>query len=135
MNYDIIGDIHGHADKLKGLLGQLGYRERRGAYCHPDRKAIFVGDLIDRGPGQLSTLHLVHAMVERNSAWVTMGNHELNAIAWAYGCRERNEKNRKQHERFLADVVEGSPEHCYWVDWFLELPVWIEEPAFRVVHA
>ena len=91
--------------------------------------------MIDRGPGQLATLKLVRAMVEAGSARVVMGNHEFNAIAWAFGHRPRNEKNRKQHEAFLAEVGEGSEEHRKWVKWLLELPLWIEEANFRVVHA
>lgn len=49
--YDIIGDIHGCADELEGLLGVLGYRQdgRGGPHRHESRCAIFVGDLIDRG--------------------------------------------------------------------------------------
>ncbi len=45
MNYDIIGDIHGHAGALVALLEKLGYRERAGAYRHPDRMAVFVRGL------------------------------------------------------------------------------------------
>ena len=56
MAYDIIGDIHGQADKLDGLLKHMGYRERDGAYRHPSRKAIFVGDIIDGGPRQVTLL-------------------------------------------------------------------------------
>ena len=50
MIYDIIGDIHGQADKLKGLLVQLGYVDS-GEYFvpPPNHKAVFIGDLIDRG--------------------------------------------------------------------------------------
>ena len=47
---DFIGDIHGHADKLEELLVKLGYVKVNGAYSHPERKALFVGDYIDRGP-------------------------------------------------------------------------------------
>jgi hypothetical protein len=50
MNVDIIGDIHGQHDKLVELLAHLDYREIDGAWRHPNRQAIFVGDLIDRGP-------------------------------------------------------------------------------------
>ena len=57
--YDIIGDVHGCASKLKGLLDTLGYRQHRGAYRHPNRQAIFVGDLIDRGREQVETVELV----------------------------------------------------------------------------
>ena len=52
MEYDIVGDVHGQADKLEALLLAMGYRQHAGAYWHPTRKAIFVGDFIDRGPGK-----------------------------------------------------------------------------------
>lgn len=48
--YDIIGDVHGHAGELKTLLGSLGYRHCRDGFRNSDRMAVFVGDLIDRGP-------------------------------------------------------------------------------------
>ena len=48
--YDIIGDIHGHAQELKSLLVKMDYSVTEGVWQHPARKAIFVGDLIDRGP-------------------------------------------------------------------------------------
>ena len=46
--FDIVGDVHGEADKLVGLLQQLGYRERDGAFKLSGHQAILVGDLIDR---------------------------------------------------------------------------------------
>jgi len=147
MAHDIIGDIHGHADLLEALLAKLGYQERGGAWRHPSRTAVFVGDLIDRGPGQLRTLKLVRAMLEAGSARAVMGNHELNAIAWAtpdpandgLHLRARHGttgiKNHSQHQAFLAEVGLDSPEHQAWIDWFYELPLWIEQNGFRVVHA
>ena len=147
MAYDIIGDIHGHADQLEALLKKLGYAIKSGAWRHPDRTAIFVGDFVDRGPGQLRTLELVRGMLDAGSARAVMGNHEFNAIAWAtpdprndgHHLRPRHgatgEKNRRQHDAFLAEIEPDSPEHAAWVNWFLELPLWIEEPGFRVVHA
>ena len=51
MAYDIIGDIHGQEDKLEALLLRtLGYRDTAGAWRHPTRQELFVGDFIDRGP-------------------------------------------------------------------------------------
>ena len=54
--YDLIGDIHGHADTLERLLKQLGYSRHHGVYGHSDRQAIFLGDFIDRGPQIRETL-------------------------------------------------------------------------------
>ena len=147
MNHDIIGDIHGHADQLEALLTELGYRHRGGAWRHPSRTAIFVGDFVDRGAGQLRTLELVRAMTDAGSARAIMGNHEFNAIAWAtpdpqsdgHHLRHRHgdngTKNRHQHEAFLAEVGEDTQDHRSWIEWFLNLPLWIEEETFRVVHA
>lgn len=83
--YDIIGDLHGCATKLEALLAALGYAEdnRTGTYRHPQRTAIFVGDLVDRGPEQLRVLQIVKAMVDAGNAHIVMGNHEFNALAYA----------------------------------------------------
>jgi hypothetical protein len=81
--YDIIGDVHGNLAKFEELLRQLGYVEGSGAFQHPERQAVFVGDLIDRGDENLRVVALVRAMVESGAARVIMGNHEFNAIAYA----------------------------------------------------
>jgi len=48
--YDFIGDIHGHASELVDLLAALGCSKHKGVYKHHERRAIFLGDFIDRGP-------------------------------------------------------------------------------------
>lgn len=156
MNYDIIGDIHGEVAKLTELLFRLGYRVNAragGAWTHPERQAVFVGDLCDRGAGQLETLEIVRRMVDAGAARAHMGNHELNAIAFylkdparpGHHLRARRgsagEKNRAQHQAFLDAVVEDSPLHREWVEWFLTLPLFGElpggdgRPGIRVAHA
>jgi hypothetical protein len=121
--FDVIGDVHGHADRLQRLLARMGYAERHGVWVHPDRTAVFLGDLIDRGPGQLETLRLVRAMVEAGSAQIVLGNHEFNAVAYATVdpvrfdyCRPHSDKNNGQHEAFLSDVPFGSPLHRSIID-------------------
>jgi hypothetical protein len=138
--YDVIGDVHGHADALTGLLRSMGYAERAGAWRHSGRQAIFVGDLIDRGPQQLETIDIVRRMVDTGAAQVVLGNHEFNAIAYATPTedghlRTRNQKNRKQHAVFIAAVGEDSPLHRELVDWFMTIPLWLELDGLRVVHA
>lgn len=141
--FDVIGDVHGQFDKLVGLLKHLGYRDHAGAWRHSGRTAIFVGDLIDRGPKQLATVDLVRAMVETRSARCIMGNHEFNAIAWATPDPHQPGKflrdhhkpgNREQHQAFL-DVVEGTPRQREITDWFRTLPLWLDLGELRVVHA
>lgn len=143
MNYDIIGDVHGEHDKLVALLRTLGYRETLRAWRHPERTAIFVGDLIDRGPKQLETLRLVRGMVDTGAALAVMGDRELNAIGWATRDPENRGEHlrrhdrpgyRRQHQAFLAEV-EGKPVHAEIVRWFRTLPLWLDLGAIRVVHA
>ena len=132
--YDIIGDIHGCAPQLKALLAQLGYhRDQAGTYRHPQRTAVFVGDLIDRGGFQVEVLQIVKAMVDACSAHIVMGNHEFNAVAYALGLRERNEKNTKQHNAFLEQLTPA--EQKYYLEWFTTLPLWLDLGGIRVVHA
>src|SRR5215831_3160248 len=61
--FDIIGDVHGCVDELRTLLGKLGYESAGLGYAHPlGRRVVFVGDLIDRGPGSVSVLEIALAM-------------------------------------------------------------------------
>ncbi|NGO49113.1 polynucleotide kinase-phosphatase [Streptomyces ureilyticus] len=94
--FDIIGDIHGCASELDSLLGKLGYVDG----VHPEgRTAVFVGDLVDRGPDSPGVLRRVMAMVASGDALCVPGNHENK-----YG---RHLKGRKvQHTHGLAETIE-----------------------------
>src|SRR5690242_9069985 len=81
--YDVIGDIHGHADALRRLLIKLDYREIAGVFQHDTRKVIFIGDFVDRGPDQREVLRIARNMYEADTASAILGNHEFNAIGWA----------------------------------------------------
>ena len=77
--FDLIGDVHGCFDELVALLKQLGYQPpESGAAWRPPpgRKAVFVGDLVDRGPKVPDVLRLVMDMVEAGTALCVMGNHD-----------------------------------------------------------
>ena len=113
MKYDIIGDVHGDYDKLIKLLEKLEYKRSNGSWDKDGHKAIFVGDLIDRGPRQIDTVTLVRKMVENGSALCILGNHEFNAIAWLTpdpnnpnGFLRAHDKpgNKMQHKAFLDEV-------------------------------
>lgn len=139
--YDLIGDIHGHAAELEALLAKMGYQQGACGWRHPARKVIFLGDFIDRGPEQCKTVAIARAMVESGQARVVMGNHEFNAVAYAtpdHGgryLRPHTEKNRRQHQEYLDQVGEGSNLHREHIAWFKTLPLYLDLPEFRVVHA
>ena len=144
--FDVIGDVHGCADMLEGLLRDLGYIESGGAYRHTEsggeRQAIFVGDLVDRGPQQIKTLEVVRAMVDAGSAQMVMGNHEFNAISFATRdphsgqfVRPHNKKNVKQHKAFTEQIPADTRLYAHWIEWFKTLPLWLDLGGIRVVHA
>jgi protein phosphatase len=92
--FDIIGDVHGCIDELIELLDQLGYcaelagsgSERSAITRAPlRRRAVFVGDLVDRGPATPDVLRVVMAMVEAGQAWCVPGNHDNKFMRWLQG--------------------------------------------------
>jgi protein phosphatase len=83
--FDIIGDIHGCCEELETLLRQLGYQIDRSGDIYkvnpPDgRKAIFLGDLVDRGPRIPDVLKLVMSMVADGHALCVPGNHDVKLL-------------------------------------------------------
>lgn len=142
IGYDIIGDVHGMADALKRLLDKLGYEISDGVYQHPaSRKAIFVGDLIDRGPDNIEVIEIAKSMTEAGNAITIMGNHELNAIMYFRSdnenkpIRPHSNKNKKQHQSFLSEVEDNPLKWRDIIEWFERLPLFYENDDFRVIHA
>lgn len=142
--YDIIGDVHGCGKTLCKLLDLMGYKKRSGVYQHPSRQAIFVGDIVDRGPHIRKALRVVYDMVSNGHAQMTIGNHEYNLYCYLtpdpngeYGSylRVRNAHN----QRLVAETIEQFDKYPHELDaylkWFSELPLFLEMPNFRVVHA
>jgi protein phosphatase len=88
--FDVIGDVHGCRAELEQLLDKLGYAiDRDGAgrpvgashrASHPARRAIFLGDLVDRGPDTPGVLRLVMGMVADRTAFCVPGNHEAKLL-------------------------------------------------------
>ena len=120
--YDIIGDIHGHADELHALLEKLGYRNRTASHSE-GRKVIFLGDFIDRGPKIREALETVRGMVEAGTALAILGNHEVNAMRFhAKGSdgeylRPHTDKNVKQHQATLTQFPDEAA-WSGWIQWF-----------------
>ena len=139
--YDFIGDIHGHADKLVALLTKLGYTLKNDIYHHPERKVLFVGDYIDRGPKIRETLQIVRSMRDAGNAIALMGNHEYNALCFHYPesqgghLRKHKIKNIIQHYETLKQFQNRQNEYEEYLNWFKSLPLFYETNEFRVVHA
>lgn len=153
--YDIIGDVHGHADRLERLLRNMGYVRSGSGWRPPQgRLAIFAGDLINRGPGQLATCRTVRSMIDDGHALAVLGNHEVHAIGYGtcasdvgadaaagsgdcarHGSggvggrawlRPRTAWADRQHQAFLAEVGRDSALHRELIGWLRTLPIVLE---------
>ena len=121
--FDLIGDIHGCHDELMELLLTLGYETSSGTPRHPDgRQAIFLGDLVDRGPGSDLVLETAMRMTEAGTALCIAGNHENklmrklrgNSVRVSHGLAQTLEQIETRTEGFREQVktfLNGLAEH------------------------
>ncbi len=95
----------------------------------------------------METVDTVRRMVDSGTALAVMGNHEFNAIAWylpdpenpgeylrPHNSDKYKDRNFKQHQAFLAEI-KNKDQHSDIIKWFMTLPLWLELPELRVVHA
>ena len=116
--FDVIGDIHGCGAELETLLTRLDYRIERdeqgrpvGAH-HDRRRAVFLGDLVDRGPDTPGVLRLVMGMVAAGNALCVSGNHEAKLlkalrgrnVARTHGLAETLDQLAAERAEFRAEV-------------------------------
>jgi protein phosphatase len=118
--FDVIGDVHGCRSELEALLGKLGYAITRDAAgravdaAPPDgRTALFLGDLVDRGPDSPGVLRLVMGMVTAGHALAVPGNHENKLtralsgrnVQVSHGLAETLGQLAGEDEAFRKDVA------------------------------
>ena len=117
--FDIIGDVHGCFDELVSLLGRLGYAEdAEHGMLHPDgRKAVFLGDLCDRGPKNTDVLRLVMKMVSSGSALAVPGNHDVKLVKYLLG---KNVQLTHGMDKTVAELEQETPEFREEVKKFLD---------------
>ncbi len=139
--YDIIGDIHGYHLEMELLLKRLGYNNESGYWKHSYRKAVFVGDFINRGPESRKVIDSIRSMVINESAYAILGNHEVNAIT--YFTQRSNGKplkmprngNRKLLDAFALEYHYEYEKLMDDIKWLRTLPLYLELDGIRIVHA
>jgi protein phosphatase len=122
--FDIIGDVHGCRSELATLLESLGYEKTRDDAGHPvdaahpqGRPAVFVGDLVDRGPDSPGVLRLVMGMVAAGHALAVPGNHENKLIK---ALRGRQVQVSHGLAETLAQLADQPPEFRKQVEAFCD---------------
>jgi protein phosphatase len=142
--FDIIGDIHGCAVELENLLQALGYgvtwTDEEGIrvpnVVPPEgRKAVFVGDLVDRGPRSPDVLRIVMQMVESDAAYAVNGNHDRKLMRWlsgrkvqiSHGLQQSIDQLAPESDAFRSQVKE-------FLDSLLS-HVWLDGGKLAVAHA
>jgi protein phosphatase len=125
--FDVIGDVHGCRAELEQLLDKLGYAiDRDGAgrpVCathrasHPTRRAVFLGDLVDRGPDTPGVLRLVMGMVAAGTALCVPGNHEAKLLK---ALRGKNVKRSHGLDASMEQLEAETEEFRARVDRFID---------------
>ena len=142
--FDIVGDVHGCADELIELLSNLGYSvsidgagdgQRAMTQPPPGRRALFVGDLVDRGPNSPDVLRIVMDMVDDGHALAVPGNHDVKLFGWLKG-----KKVRITHglEQTVAQLERESEHFKARVKKFIDDMVshyWLDEGRLAIAHA
>ena len=112
--FDVVGDVHGCRAELEALLVELGYTLVRDEHARPvdavhpqGRRALFLGDLVDRGPDSPGVLRLVMGMVAAGHALAVPGNHENKLVR---ALRGRNVRVSHGLETTLAQLQGETPE-------------------------
>lgn len=136
--FDIIGDVHGCAEELDALLIRLGYiwDSDTGVFAHPGgRKAVFVGDLTDRGPDSAAVIALVMNMHQEGQALIAAGNHDDklrralkgNKVNIGLALFQTIEQLRQRGNTFVGKVL----------GWLSQLPwkLHLDEDRLLVCHA
>ncbi len=134
-NLDIIGDVHGELDALRNLIKVLGYDEK--GFHKENRKLVFVGDLVDRGPNSPGVVLFVKSLIDNGNAQMILGNHEINVLQH----KAKSGAGWYFHHQIEKDQVyqpfktSGEEEKQEIYQFLSGLPIALENENLRIVHA
>jgi len=115
----VIGDIQGCFPAFKRLLKKVAF--------DPGKDCLWsVGDLVNRGPDNLSTLRWFYQ--HRDSAVAVLGNHDLHLIAAHRG------KGRLSRSDNIGDILKA-PDADELVDWLRHRPLMHRDENDLMTHA
>lgn len=118
MDY-LIGDVQGCCSALERLLQRLDFS--------PSRDRLWLlGDLVNRGPGSLSTLNTLIGL--GSAATCLLGNHDLHLLAVHHGARLPGRGD-------TLDAILAAPNRDSLMDWLRHQPLAVFEAGWLMVHA
>jgi len=144
--YDVIGDVHAYYAELCALFEAMRYRydPTEHIFIPPyGRKALFIGDYVDRGPENKRVVTLARNMTRKGYAHALMGNHEFNAILWTIKdpyqegkfLRGHSSENARLHQTFLDEANTDPEFYEMAIEWFKTLPIYLSHNKRHFVHA
>jgi hypothetical protein len=140
----IVGDVHGHYEKLITLLQYKGLIDDHRVWSGGNATLAFVGDLVDRGPDGIGVIEFVMRLQDEaqrrgGRVMVTMGNHDFMILA-AY--RFANTLSMGAGGSFIEDwkVNGGNSDDLKRLtkrhaQWLLSLPAMVALGDTLLVHA
>jgi predicted kinase len=138
---DVIGDTHGLYSDLMALIEPMGYRlDSAGVLRHPDdRKLLFLGDWIDRGPDSVACLRMVHRAVADGGHFAVLGNHEVKVMR-GYRNWVKDQTIPKLPlagmETLTKLWTQSTPKETeQWMKWMRKLPPLYQHQRFLFCHA
>ncbi|MBT8581104.1 symmetrical bis(5'-nucleosyl)-tetraphosphatase [Polynucleobacter paneuropaeus] len=113
-----VGDIQGCTPSLKKLVSKLPAKS----------KAIFLGDLVNRGPDSLGSLRFLKRLQEKGRIECILGNHDLHLLAIDAGIR-------KPRGLDTVDKILAAPDRKELIHWLRNRPLALNHGKILAVHA
>lgn len=135
----VVGDVHGHVERLAALLRDVGLVDRRLSWSGADARLWLVGDLVDRGPDGIGAIDLVMRLQREGDVHCLLGNHEADLIAVHRFARESCgapgvtfQAVWEMNGGIASDLARLRPEHVGWIE---RLPAVAREGDWLLVHS
>ena len=135
----VVGDVHGHVDRLVDVLRSAGLVDRQAVWSGADARLWFIGDLVDRGPDGIGAIDLVMRLQQEGDVHCLLGNHEAGLLAarryWAVGCSVPGVTLGmvwQANGGVASDLARLRPEQLSWIE---GLPAVASEGSRLLVHS
>jgi hypothetical protein len=135
----VVGDVHGHAERLAALLRDAGLVDRNLSWSGGDARLWLMGDLTDRGPDGIGAVDLVMRLQREGDVHCLLGNHEADIIGVYRFARENCgvpgltfQAVWEMNGGMARDLERLRPEHVAWME---ALPAVARDGDWLLVHS